>query len=134
MRRLGNPFPALLIAALACADGPAAPPTPTGTYRLGTVDAKTLPATLFVQGDYTFQATDGVYTLRPDNSFHSSMTWIERMKGWSHTSTHSFDGTYSIAGDSVTFTWPAEPRSWKGALRGRELTVVHDGQQWVYRK
>ena len=117
----------------ACSD-PVSPPTVFGTYELRSVDAKPLPALLLQEGDYTFRATGGSYVLRENGTFSSSQTWREDYQGWSHVSTHSFEGTFTLSADTVTFVWPSNGSTWKGILHGSELTVEDDGQAWLYRR
>lgn len=124
----------LLVAAIAACSDTAAPPTVFGTYHLETVDENPLPALLLQQGDYAFRATDGSYVLRENGTFSSSQTWHEEYQGWTHLSTHTFEGTFSIAGDSVTFVWPSDGSTWTGMLRNNELSVRHDDQAWLFRK
>ncbi|HUR91328.1 MAG TPA: hypothetical protein VMY38_01505 [Gemmatimonadaceae bacterium] len=124
----------LLSGAGACGDDTVSPASVYGTYALQTVDAKALPALLLREGDYTFEATAGSYLLRENGTFTSSQTWREQYQGWSHVSTHSFEGTFSISGSTVTFVWPSDGATWTGTLEGRELSVTDDDQLWVYRK
>ena len=125
---------ALLSAAAACGDDAVSPPSIFGTYTLHAVDAKQLPALLLNDGDYTFEAADGAYVLRENGTFSSSQTWREEYQGWTHLSTHSFEGTFTLSGSTVTFVWPSDGATWTGTLTGSELTVVDDDQLWLYRK
>ena len=125
---------ALLSCAGACGDDAISPPSTFGTYALQTVDAKQLPALLLVEGDYTFKAASGSYVLRENGTFTSSQTWREEYQGWTHVSTHSFEGTFTISGNTLTFVWPSDGSTWSGTLEGRELSVSDDDQLWVYRK
>lgn len=118
----------------ACGDDSVAPPGIFGRYALQTVDAKPLPALLLREGDYTFSAQDAFYTLREDNTFLSSVTWLEEYQGWTHTSTHTFEGTFTVSGDTVRFVWPSDGRGWTGILHGRELSVEQYDNVWVFRK
>ena len=118
----------------ACGDDSVAPPTVFGRYDLQTVDAQPLPTLLLREGDYTFTAEDSFYILREDNTFGSSVTWLEEYQGWTHLSTHTFEGTFTISGDTVTFVWPSDGRSWTGVLRGRELTVEAYDHVWLFQK
>lgn len=124
----------LLVALVACGDDSVAPPTVFGRYEIQTVDAKPLPTLLYQEGDYTFTAEDSFYTLREDNTFFSSVTWLEEYQGWTHLSTHTFEGTFTISGDTVTFVWPAGDTPWTGILQGRELTVEAYDHLWLFRK
>ena len=124
---------ALVALASACGDS-VAPPTIFGTYRVLTVDGKPLPTVLLDEAGYVFTAEDATYTLRDDGTFTNSLTWKEEYGGWTHDFTHSFEGTYSIAGELVIFVWPAEDNRWTGTLRGRELSVTEHGNTWLYRK
>ena len=118
----------------ACGDDSVAPPSIFGRYALQTVDAKPLPTLLLQEGDYTFTAQDAFYDLREDNTFLSSVTWLEEYQGWTHTSTHTFEGTFTVSGDTVTFVWPSDGREWTGILQGRELSVAAYDHVWLFRK
>jgi hypothetical protein len=124
----------LLLAAIAACSDTSAPPTVYGTYDLQTVDAKPLPTLLYEEGDYTFAAQDAFYTLREDNTFLSSVTWLEEYQGWTHTSTHTFEGTFTVGGDTVTLVWPSDGREWTGMLQGGELTIEAYDHVWLFRK
>ena len=123
-----------LAGAAACGDDSISPPSTFGSYTLQTVDAKPLPALLLQQGDYTFRAAAGSYVLRENGTFSSSQTWREDYQGWAHVSTHSFEGTFTLSGSTVTFVWPSDGSTWTGTLTGNELTVTDDDQSWLYRK
>ena len=125
---------AFLAGAVACGDDSTSPPSTFGTYTLHTVDAKPLPALLLQQGDYFFRATAGAYVLRENGTFSSSQTWREEYQGWAHVSTHSFEGTFTLSGDVITFVWPSDGSTWTGTLKGSELNVTDDDQAWLYRK
>ena len=118
----------------ACGDDSVAPPGIFGEYVLQAVDAKPLPTLLLQEGDYTFRAAAGSYVLRDNGTFSSSQTWREDYQGWSHVSTHSFEGTFTLSGETVTFVWPSDGSTWAGILSGRDLSVTDDGQLWLYRK
>jgi hypothetical protein len=89
---------------------------------------------LLEEGDYTFTAEDSFYILRDDQTFGSSVTWLEEYQGWTHRSTHTFEGTFTISGDTVKFAWPSDGRVWTGILQGRELTVEAYDHVWLFRK
>ncbi len=72
--------------------------------------------------------------MREDDTFLSSVARLEEYQGWTHTSTHTFEGTFTVSGDTVTFVWPSDGRGWTGILRGRELSVEAYDHVWLLRK
>lgn len=124
----------LLALVAACGESSVAPPSAFGRYELQTVDAKPLPTLLYEEGEYTFTAQDAFYDLREDNTFLSSVTWQEEYQGWTHTSTHTFEGTFTVTSDTVTFVWPSDGREWTGLLQGSELSVEAYDHVWLFRK
>jgi hypothetical protein len=140
-RRLGSVL--LLVFALvlgACDDGPTDPQASVrGTYQLQDIDGAALPATLFETVDGELQITSGTMVLRSDNSYVETLELRAVYDdGTTETATNIENGTYSLAGGTVTFTVPAslttEGYSYSGEVSGRTLSYDAGGAILTFRR
>lgn len=110
-----------------------------GTYTLEAVDGGSLPARLYDETDGSIDITEGSLILRADNSHRESVTVrVKPTFGSAVTENIVEDGTYSITGNSITFSVPAQngeaAYSYVGAVDGKVVTYTVDGTSFRYRK
>ncbi|GBD33206.1 hypothetical protein HRbin33_02187 [bacterium HR33] len=97
----------------------------TGTYVLKTVNGKPLPAVILeIIGTYKAEITAGSVTLNEDNTFSASITFRETEGSTVRTQTETDSGTYTISGNTITFTSPGTGPAFTGTLSGGTLTVT----------
>ena len=125
----------LAVALIACGGADAvAPAGLNGRYELMTVDSKPVPALNYTEGQYTFEVMSGFYDLRSDNTFSTATTYKEKYLGWTHVSTHSFEGTFGVKADTLVFAWTGGDSTWTGIRNENQLTVVDHGRVSVFKK
>jgi hypothetical protein len=97
----------------------------TGTYVLKTVNGKSLPAAIIeIVGTYKLEITAGSVTLNEDKTFSASITFRETEGTTVRTQTETDSGTYTISGNTITFSSQGSGSAVTGTLSGGTLTVT----------
>lgn len=96
-----------MLAVTACSksDGPTAavaPATPEGAYTLSTIDAKTLPYTMYADTGYTLEVTSGTLSVTAGGRWVSKIVTRETVAGFASTYSDSTFGTWALPGNSKT--------------------------------
>ncbi len=81
---------------------PPAPATPVGVYTLSTVDAKTLPWTMFADTGYTLEIQSGTLDISANGKWVSKVTSRETVAGFVSIYNDSTFGTWTVATGSKT--------------------------------
>ena len=126
---------------LACNGGDAivaVPATVDGVYALSTINGTALPVTLVdtingVQAQFTFMAPT-MFTLKTDKTYLVVATIRFVFGSINEIQTDSGSGTYSIAGQQVSFAEPGATvftGTWNGS---NLLTIAQEGNVFVFKK
>lgn len=92
---------------MACSDSSGPNNNVTGSYALITINGAGLPVVIFFDQFSTFQITSGTVTLNSNNTFVTTATYRETLTGGQSTTiTENCNGTYTMNGNSITFTEP----------------------------
>lgn len=126
----------------ACSDSSGPNSSLTGSYALVTINGAGMPFVVFFDQTSRLEIVGGDVTLNANNTFSSSGTYRQTLTGGpSQTVTESCQGTYSVNGNSITFSEPTivgtncggvYNGTWDGS---NTLTVAYDATvQAVFRK
>ena len=77
------------------------PPTPVGSYTLNTIDAKTLPYTMYADTGYTLQVASGTISIATTGKWVSKFVTTETVAGNVSTYSDSTYGTWTVATGST---------------------------------
>ena len=136
-------FALLTIGTTACGGGDKStgPGSLAGTYDLQSINGMTLPVTVYQEGSYKVEVTDGSVTMNADNTFLGSTTIRESDAGGSSSSSVVCPGTYTRNGSAITFAEsPSSDDDCGGTYagtwsNGNTITVTFaPGVQAVFRK
>jgi len=119
-------FLAALAVLPACGDSTGPNRTVTGNYSLISVNGVLVPVTFSVEQFFTLRITAGTLTLNSDNTFSASATYEQTPAGGGPktTNTETCTGTYTMNGNTVTFT----EATGTGANCGGVYTGTWDGE------
>ena len=113
----------------------------SGTYTLQTVNAAGIPAVLRQSSVGRVEVYAGTVVLRPDRSFTETLQFRAVFSGSPTQEDHQVvNGSYSVAGTTITFTVLHENgslwNSYKGTISGRDLTytATMDAMALKYRR
>ena len=126
---------ALLAITTACSGGdkvtapgtPGPPPaTPVGSYTLNTVDAKTLPWTMYADTGYTLEIQSGTLSITVNGKWVSKVVTRETVAGFASTYNDSTFGSWAVAtGSTIAVLTNAETNTTSSATwTATEATVV----------
>ena len=102
------------------------------SYTLVSVDAKTLPATMYSDTGYSVEVTAGTITLNPDKSFAGSITTRETVDGKASVYVDHAAGSWvEASGGAITLTPTGGPTR-SAAWSGTRLTVTQSDGVFVY--
>jgi hypothetical protein len=103
-------------------------------YNLISVDGKSLPVVVDSGSGWYEEVLSGRIDLFSDGKVEVTFTW-RRVSSTSGTSTGSETerGTYRISGSTITFTFDSGD-TYSGTKSGSDITVVEDGQVFLFRK
>ncbi|MBA3969264.1 MAG: hypothetical protein H0X52_04100 [Gemmatimonadetes bacterium] len=140
MRKLLPLILALSLPLAACGDstGPGEQRV-DGTYTLVQLNGQAPPVTVFQSAAGRVEITGATLLLRPDFSYRETIN-VRGVPatGAPVTQDEIENGTYTVVGNSITFTIPAsggEPSySYTGAVSGNTVTYTFEGLAFVYRK
>lgn len=82
--------------------GPGAPATPVGAYAISTVDAKSLPWTMYADTGYTLEVQGGTLSITTDAKWVAKTTTRETVAGFVSVYTDSTFGTWAISSGGKT--------------------------------
>lgn len=116
-----------------CGD-PSGPDTnPSGHYVLQRVNDGDLPRELEQRTDYSFQILIGSLRIHEDSTFVRSTTSREIDGATTTVQTQEVTGTWTRAGDQITFTVRGQPNN-ISAIQERDIIVVLDSVTFEYRR
>ena len=126
-----------LLAIAACGDSTGPAPVPE-TYRLETIDGHALPYVTSHNeaAQYTAERISESYSLYSDKTFSFTYKTRVTVTGvWDDVSA-TYEGTWSAAGNKVTFVFTNEQFVRVGTLSGDTLTIVDagTGAVMIYKK
>lgn len=110
-------------------DWPASGPE-AGTYALISVDGGALPTSV-PEGDSQIEVVAGTLTLGSGRTVRVSTSF--RPSPGAAIATAAVSGTYTIAGDAMTFSF-SNGGSSTGTLSGNSLAFLSQGLVWLYQK
>ena len=140
MRKLLPLLLALIVPLAACGDssGPSEPRY-DGTYNMVQVNNQGVPVTIQQSTSGRIEITGGTLVLRPDFSYQETINLRGiPASGAPITDRIIENGTYTVVGNTITFTVPASAGerafSYTGAISGNTVTYTSGGISFVYRK
>jgi hypothetical protein len=95
---------ALVIGTTACDSSTDPEDAIVGTYTLASVNGDPVPSTLIQVPDYRLEIVSGTLTVRDNNTWTETASIRETEGTTVTTSTTTVQGTYSINGNTATFT------------------------------
>lgn len=140
MRKLLPLILALSLPLAACGDstGPGEQRV-DGTYNLIQLNSQALPVTIQQSTAGRVEVTGATLVLRPDFSYRETINLRGvPATGAPITQDAIEDGSYTVVGNSITFTIPASGGnpsfSYTGAVSGNTVTYTVEGLAFIYRK
>jgi hypothetical protein len=127
----------------ACSDSTGPNRAVTGSYTLISVNGVLMPVVFSVDQFFTLRITAGNLTLTSDNKFTASATYEQTLAGGGAktTDTETCTGTYSMSGNTITFTEANSNNSncggvYTGTWDGENSLTVEfdDGVQALFEK
>ena len=118
MRSIWSVVPlAAVLAITACGGdgptGPSVPATPEGAFTLQTIDAKSLPFTMYADGAYTLEVQSGTLSITANGK------WVAKA-----TTRETVAGIVSVYNDSTFGTWTQVQGSKTAALVNTESSTT----------
>lgn len=110
-----------------------------GTYTLVQLNGQAPPVTLQQTTSGRVEVTGATLVLRPDFSYRETIN-LRGIPATGAPITQDVieDGSYTVVGNSITFTIPAsggnQSLSYTGAISGNTVTYTFGGRAFVYRK
>ena len=107
----------------------------TGTWTLQSIDGSPLPVVVFQDASGTERITASTLVLNANGTFTVNITFTSTPTGGSATTFNASEsGTYVVNGSTVTFTFTDDEGTSTdtGTISGNTLTVVADGEAWVF--
>ena len=118
----------------ACGGDAFSPEAVSGTYNLETVNGSPLPFTLTDDSTGTFTTTAASIILNANGTASISTTGTATIDGTTTTFTFGGSGTFElVAPSAIRFTFPDEETG-SGTLDGDRITIIGEGDSFVYRK
>jgi hypothetical protein len=115
-------------------EGTESTPSIVGTWSLRTLNGSNLPFMIAQDGSFKIEIVSDILTVAAGSTFTEIRTLRSSDDGAAATEEYSDAGSYSISGKAVIFTFQSGSLPFKGTLNGHTLTLVLDGQQYVYQK
>ena len=115
-----------------CGGDATGPEAVAGNYTLRTVNGQDLPVVIVQVLDEKIEVTAGSWRINSDNTFSTSLTLATTTGGTTTSETGSNNGTYTLSGSAITFTFPDASTS-SGSISGNTLTVIDEGLSLVFR-
>ncbi|MGH7993379.1 MAG: hypothetical protein ACREDQ_07680, partial [Limisphaerales bacterium] len=102
---------------------------PTGVYALVSVDGKSLPCSLFHEGESP-TVKSGVFTIKADSNCISQITFSVPDRG---DMSREVKATYTRQGTELTMQWEGAGMT-MGSVNGSAFTMTNEGMVFAYRK
>lgn len=139
MRRIASVLALTLATVLAAcgssdkATGPTAA-TLAGVWNLQTINGNNLPYPVVAVGADHIDVVSDVITANANGTFSQLTTLKITQSGQTQTQTQPDNGTWSLSGTAVTFSFQSDGSTGTGTLNGNTLTVAEGGLSAVYKK
>jgi len=118
----------------ACGGDAFSPENVSGTYNLETISGNSLPVTQTDDSTGTVTFTAGSIILNANGTASISTTGTATIDGTTTTFTFGGSGTFElVAPSAIRFTFPDEETG-SGTLDGDRITIIGEGDSFVYRK
>ena len=105
-----------------------------GTWHLESVDSQALPWVLDEPGVDKLEVTEEIYTLREGGLFSMTTTFRVTDAGAVSSETVPDNGTYTVDGSTVTFTYASDGSTDIAAIDNVTMTLDDIGHTFVYRR
>jgi hypothetical protein len=127
---------ALLIVAISCSDSTTAPTfaSVAGTWSLQTINGTPLPFTTSQSATDRTEILSDIVNATSSGTFTETTTFRFTQNGSVSTQTSVDNGTFSLNGTAVTFTFNSDGSTDTGSLNGNTMTVTQTGFALVFRK
>ncbi len=116
-----------------CSCKPAATTTPpsdvAGTYRLQSVDGKTLPAGVSHDG-HKLEIRSGAFTIQTNGTCSSHMVFVPPSGS---EATRDVKATYTLDGTTLRMQWEGAGKT-MGSVLGNTFTMTNEGMVLVYQR
>jgi hypothetical protein len=84
--------------------GPGGSNSPVGSYTISTVNGKSLPATLYADGNFLYEVTTGNIALTSNSKYSLVTTYRQTIPGNVEIFVDSTYGTWTLSGSTISLT------------------------------
>ena len=133
MRRLLAALALVVVLPLSACDLTGPSDTIHGTYKLRTVDGRTLPWLAIRAGADRIEIASGQVTLNEDGTYQDVTIYTVTENGATHPETERYEGTFAKSAVGAILR-PKSGQPYTAAIVGTKMTQEFGGFQYVYQK
>lgn len=105
-------------------NNPTGPTTPVGAWAIATVNAKSLPFTMFTDTNYLYEVTGGTFSFTSDGKYSRTITYRQTIPGNVSIFVDSSSGTWVLSASKLTITDGADSSLDSATFASGKLTFV----------
>ena len=103
---------------------PPGPTTPVGAWTIATVNAKTLPFTMFTDTNYLYEVTAGTFSFTSDGKYSRTITFRQTIPGNISIFVDSSSGTWVLSASKLMITDGADSSLDSATFASGKLTFI----------